>query len=112
MEIKILGGEKEIGGNKILLEHKGTNLLLDFGMSFKQLGLYFSEFLQPRKCNGLGDLFELGLLPEIRGIYREDYLGHMGRPKEARSVDALFLSHAHADHAQYIHFLRQDIPIY
>lgn len=112
MEIKILGGEKEIGGNKILLEHKGTRILLDFGMSFKQLGLYFSEFLQPRKCNGLGDLFEMGLLPKIEGIYREDYLNHTGLPKEERSVDALFLSHAHADHAQYIHFLRPDIPIY
>ena len=31
---------------------------------------------------------------------------------KAREIDALFLSHAHADHAQYIHFLRTDIPIY
>ena len=36
----------------------------------------------------------------------------MGRPKEDREFDAVFLSHAHADHAQYIHFLRFDIPIY
>ncbi|WP_407356106.1 MBL fold metallo-hydrolase [Methanolobus sp. WCC5] len=110
--IEILGGEGEIGGNKILLEHKGTRIFLDFGMSFKQNGLFFSEFLNPRKCSGLGDLFEFGLLPDMEGIYREDYLAHMGRLPEERSVDAVFLSHAHADHAQYIHFLRWDIPVY
>lgn len=112
VSIKVLGGDGEIGGNKILLEHKGTRVFLDFGMSFKQNGTFFSEFLNPRKCSGLGDFFEFGLLPDIQGIYREDYLTHMGRPSEDRSVDAVFLSHAHADHAQYIHFLRWDIPIY
>ncbi len=112
MEITILGGKNEIGGNKILVEHKGTRILLDFGMSFKTAGLYYSEFLQPRKVNGLQDFFEMGLLPDIPGIYRKDYIEHMGRPMEKRSVDAVFLSHAHADHAQYIHFLRRDIPIY
>ncbi|MCQ6963741.1 hypothetical protein PV02_11745 [Methanolobus chelungpuianus] len=110
--ISVLGGDGEIGGNKILLEHKGTRLFLDFGMSFNKNSQYFCEFLNPRKCSGLGDFFEFGLLPDIDGIYREDYLTHMGRPVEARSLDAVLLSHAHADHAQYIHFLRWDIPIY
>ncbi len=112
MKIKILGGEKEIGGNKILLEHKGTKILLDFGMSFSKFGKYFSEFLQPRKCAGLTDFFELDLLPDKKGFYRQDYLTHMDRPKESREIDAVFLSHAHADHTQFIHFLRFDIPIY
>lgn len=112
MKIKIFGGKKEIGGNKILLEHKNTRIFLDFGMSFKQTSKYFSEFLQPRKCAGLADFFELGLLPDIKGLYREDYLKHMGRKSEKRKIDAIFLSHAHADHMNYIHFLRFDIPIY
>ncbi|WP_288067658.1 MBL fold metallo-hydrolase [Methanolobus sp. WCC1] len=112
VSINVLGGDGEIGGNKILVEHKGTRVFLDFGMSFKQNGLFFSEFLNPRKCSGLGDFFEFGLLPEMEGIYREDYLAHMGREEEERSIDAVLLSHAHADHAQYIHFLRWDIPIY
>jgi ribonuclease J len=46
------GGVKEIGGNKILLEEEDTRIFLDFGMSFKRSNLFFSEFLQPRKCNG------------------------------------------------------------
>ncbi len=41
MNIKVLGGEKEIGGNKILIEHKDTKILLDFGMSYKQAGKHF-----------------------------------------------------------------------
>lgn len=112
MNIKILGGENEIGGNKILIEHKDTKILLDFGMSFKQASKYFSEFLQPRKCASLTDFYEFKLLPKIRGAYRLDYLKHMERRKESREIDAVFLTHAHADHAKYIHFLREDIPIY
>ncbi|MDD4877539.1 MAG: MBL fold metallo-hydrolase [Candidatus Nanoarchaeia archaeon] len=112
MNIKILGGENEIGGNKILIEHKETRIFLDFGMSFKQASKYFSEFLQPRKCASLTDFYEFKLLPRIRGVYRLDYLKHMERRNESRGIDAIFLTHAHADHAQYIHFLRDDIPIY
>jgi len=112
VSIDVMGGSTEIGGNKIFVEHKGTRILLDFGMSFSQNSRYFSEFLNPRKCTALTDYMEMGLLPDIKGIYREDYLNHMGRPPEERAVDAVFLSHAHADHAQYIHFLRFDIPVY
>jgi ribonuclease J len=112
MNIELLGGKNEIGGNKILVEHKGTRILLDFGMSFAQSANFFSEFLQPRKCAALSDFFELGLLPDIKGIYRTDYLEHMERPAEPKALDAVLLSHAHADHAQYIHFLRFDIPIF
>ena len=111
MQIDILGGQQEIGGNKILLTHKDTKIFLDFGMSFNINGQYFSEFLQPRKANSLGDFFEFGLLPDIPNIYRNDYLLHMGRPEEEKGIDAILLSHAHADHASFIHFVRPDIPI-
>lgn len=112
VKIDIFGGKNEIGGNKILVEHQGTRIILDFGMSFNQNSKYCSEFLQPRKCSALTDFFELGLLPDMKGIYRTDYLKHMGRPEEEKEIDAVLLTHAHADHAQYIHFLRYDIPIY
>lgn len=112
VKISIFGGKNEIGGNKILVEHEGTRIFLDFGMSFNQNSYFFSEYLNPRKCAALRDFFEFGLLPEMKGIYRTDYLEHMKLPSEERSVDAVFLSHAHADHVQYVHFLRWDIPIY
>ncbi len=112
VQIKVLGGLNEIGGNKILLEDEGTKIFLDFGMSFGQTGKYFSEFLQPRKCNGIGDFLELGLLPDIKGLYRRDYLKHMGRKPEDTEFQGVLLTHAHADHVAYIHHLRQDIPIH
>ena len=105
------GGVDEIGGNKILLEDQDTKVFLDFGMSFKQSGMYFSEFLMPRNCNGLGDYFETGLLPDIKGVYRQDYLRHMGRPNEDQEIDAVLISHAHMDHMSYIHHLRKEIQL-
>lgn len=106
------GGVEEIGGNKILLQTKNSKIFFDFGMSFKRAGLYFSEFLQPRKLNGIGDFLEFGLIPDLSGLYRTDYLKHMGRKEEEREYDAVFLTHAHADHISYVHHLREDIPIY
>ncbi len=106
------GGVNEIGGNKILLEDKETRVFLDFGMPFSQVSKYFSEFLQPRQCNGLGDFFEFGLMPDLRGLYREDYLKHMGRKPEELEYQGVLLTHAHADHSAYLHHLRCDVPIY
>ena len=80
-------------------------------MSFRQSGMYFNEFLNPRNCNGLGDYFKTGLLPDIPGVYRQDYLRHMGRPEEDQEVDAVLISHAHMDHMSYIHHLRKEVEL-
>ena len=112
VKLTFYGGVEEIGGNKILLEDQDTKIFLDFGMSFKRRGLYFEEFLSPRTANGIGDFLKMELIPDIPGIYREDLLEHIGRkPKEA-DIAGVILSHAHADHANYISFLHKDIPIY
>jgi ribonuclease J len=113
ISLTFYGGVNEIGGNKILLEDQATRVFLDFGMSFSLSNQYFDEFMQPRKCNGILDLLEFGLLPDLNGLYRCDYLEHCQLPSEVeRSVDAVLLSHAHMDHSSYIHYLREDIPIH
>lgn len=112
VSLSFYGGVSEIGGNKILLEDEDTKIFLDFGMSFGKRGVFFEEFLTPRTANGIGDFFELGLLPDLPGIYREDLLTHQGREPQDSVVQAVLLSHAHADHANYISFLHQNIPIY
>ena len=63
------GGVNEIGGNKILLEDKGTKIFLDFGQSFTFGAEFFTSWLDARDLNGLGDYFGLGLLPRISGLY-------------------------------------------
>jgi ribonuclease J len=107
------GGVHEIGGNKFLIEDKGTKVFLDFGMQMGKANDYFFEYLKPRALNGMTDLFEFGLLPNLKGLYRQDYTVHTNLDdKKEAGFDAVLLSHAHMDHAAYIHFLRPDIPIY
>ncbi len=106
------GGIGEVGGNKILLEDKGTKIFIDFGKSFGKEGKYFQEFVQARKSNGLGDYVDLGMLPDINGLYRNDLVVHYGStPKEA-DFQGVLISHAHADHVDYATFLHKDIPLY
>jgi len=81
-------------------------------MSFARRDKYFEEYLTPRSANGLGDILATKLTPDISGIYRDDLLEHLGRRPENPDVQAVFLSHAHADHANYISFLHKDIPIF
>lgn len=112
MRLTFLGGIREIGGNKILLEDSGARVFLDFGLSFSRRGKFFEEFLTPRTANGIGDFLEMGLLPDLKGVYREDLMKQLGRKPEPTGVNAVFLSHAHADHANYVSFLHRDIPIH
>lgn len=112
-DLSFYGGVCEIGGNKIKVDGKENSFFFDFGLAFGRANDYLSEFLQPRKSNGIMDFVALGLLPCIKGIYREDYLRHSGLSyEEEPAVDGVLLSHSHVDHAAYIHHLREDIPVY
>ena len=107
------GGVKDIGGNKFLVEDKGTKVFMDFGMSFSKEHLYFSEFMKARGSSALTDMIGLGMLPNVKGLYRQDYAKHeeIGGDEETE-ISAVLLTHAHVDHCGYIKYLRPDIPIY
>jgi ribonuclease J len=84
------------------LKDRDTSVFFDFGMSIGMKKRYYSmPFISPRSERSL---LAFGLLPSIGGIYKFD--------QKERSVDAVFLSHSHTDHAAYISFLKQDIPVY
>ena len=100
--VTFYGGVGEIGGNKILVEDRGTRIMLDFGMSYADRGRFFVDpMLSPGDER---DLLEFGILPKIKGIYEFE--------ESEPSIDAVFLSHAHGDHWGYISFLKRKIPIY
>ncbi len=113
VQLTFYGGAGEIGGNKILLEDKDAKIFLDFGMGFKDMGYYFSEFLQPRIGNGLNDYLELGIVPWIKGFYNEDIVRHSGiNDMEKNEIDGILVSHAHADHIAMFKLIRPSISIY
>lgn len=102
VSLTFYGGVGEVGGNKILVEDGQTRLFLDFGKNFAQERRYFDEpYLAPREEK---HLLALGILPEIEGIYKKD-------PRE-HTLTAVVVSHAHADHIDYVRYLKDDIPIY
>ncbi len=123
--LELFGGVGEIGGNKVLLREEDVVLLLNFGTSYTRRGRFYEEYLNPRPAFGLLDPLEMGLLPPLEGLYREDmHPGH--RPEElwerfrgapeyrdfrGVQVAAIFCSHAHMDHCGYISFVREDVPI-
>ena len=91
-KITFFGGVNEIGGNKILVEDKGTSAFFDFGKSFSCGSNYFVNWLAPREINGLGDYFEFGLLPELKGLYAKEKLSFTRLKYVEPRFEAIFLS--------------------
>jgi ribonuclease J len=110
-KLTFYGGVNEIGGNKILLEDKGTKIFLDFGQSFTFGSNFFTSWLQPRNLNGLGDYFEFNLLPKISGLYSKEMLASTNLAYAEPEIDCVFLSHAHFDHITHISFLDPSISV-
>jgi ribonuclease J len=96
------GGINEIGGNKILLKDGATSILVDFGKNFERERQFYDEpYLRPREEK---HLIYLKILPEIEGLYKKDIA--------APPIDAIILSHPHADHWDYIRYVKDSIPIF
>ena len=112
-KVTFLGGVREIGGNKIIIEDGGDRVLFDFGQSFSSnYDDYYVNWLNPRSTSPVKDLLEFDLLPREPGLYAEDLLRGTPLKYEAPRVHAFFLSHPHMDHASYVNFLDPKIPVH
>jgi ribonuclease J len=111
--VRFLGGVREIGGNKLVVEDGPDRVLFDFGPSFSpRRRMYYLNFLQPRSTSPVKDLLEFDLVPRVDGLYSEEALqGSSLRPSEPE-FHAVFVSHAHWDHAGHLDLIDPQIPVY
>ena len=101
MQLIIHRGTKEIGGSCVELATAKSRILIDFGMplvSTKRKS-FDSKVLAG---NSPEELKRLGILPNIKGLYRD----------EEKLVDAILISHSHMDHYGLLGYVHPDIPIY
>jgi ribonuclease J len=111
--VRFLGGVREIGGNKILIEDGPDRVLFDFGPSFSpQIEEYYRDYLQPRSASKAKDLLEFDLLPRVPGLYSKEALADSDLEYTDPEVHAIFVSHAHADHAGYLELVDPEIPVH
>lgn len=94
LRVRVLGGNREIGGNKILVEHEDGGVFLDFGKSFAAESQYYEIPWNPPF--GIPGLLNIGALPDIPGLYR-----HEPGPHRYSAV----ITHAHLDHVGAASFL-------
>lgn len=102
MQLIIHRGTQEIGGSCVELKTNATRILIDFG-----LPLVSSQKDQPfdskiLEIKSVRELKELGILPNIDGLYRN----------EKKGIDAILISHSHMDHYGLLSYVNREIPIY
>ncbi len=99
MRLKIYRGTKEIGGTLIEVKTDNTRLLFDAGYP---LFLNNKPIDDNVKDYPTEKLLELGVLPDIDGLYTWD----------VPAFDAVIISHAHIDHYGLLKYINSQIPIY
>lgn len=81
------------------MKTKDTRILIDAGYPLFLNGKPLEE--KPSD-NSYENLKVLGILPEIRGLYKNDKPG----------FDGILISHAHLDHYGLLEYVHKDIPVY
>jgi len=80
VQIEILGGKREIGGNCVRITDKERIILFDQGIRFSIFKAFYSRFIQPI---GIPELRRLHVIPP---------------PSAYEDINAIYISHFHLDH--------------
>lgn len=99
MRITIHRGTKEIGGTLIELESGDSRIIIDAGYPLFLNGEPIEDEVSTYPSD---KLLELGVLPDIKGLYKWD----------VPQFDAVIISHAHIDHYGLLRYAHSAIPIY
>ena len=99
MNIVIFRGTHEIGGTLIELKSGNSSILIDAGYPLFLNNQPIEDEVASYSHN---KLLELGVLPDIKGLYGWDLPG----------FDAVIISHAHLDHYGLLRYIHPGIPVY
>src|SRR6056297_4052531 len=101
MNLTIHRGTQEIGGSCVELWTENTRILIDFGMPLVEKTGEEFDFNKYKDLTR-EQLFEKGVLPNIKGLYKD----------EKPQVDGIIISHAHQDHYGLSSFINPEINFY
>lgn len=88
VNIKVIQGRREIGGNCIRIEDKDKILVFDQGIRFSIFNDYFTRNIEP---TGIPELRKLNIIPS----------------EEVLECNGIYISHNHLDHLGFL----QNIPV-
>jgi len=101
MKLIIHRGTREIGGSCVELTTDKIKILIDFGIPLVNAN---HEPFDSKTLSGksIEDLKKLKILPDIKGLYRN----------EEKAINAILISHSHLDHYGLLNYVHPDIPVY
>lgn len=107
MRIGFYGGVREIGSNIVLIEHKGSGIVFDFGRKFKSSFTFFSPDLSGRIYKGMDDYVSMEELPPFKCFYKKPL--NVSNILDT-DINGVFFSHAHLDHIGNINLISDSVP--
>lgn len=103
MNLTIHSGNKVIGGICVEIASGDTRIIIDVGIPLMDKDGNQIDSQKLEKCSGQ-ELLKEKKLADVKGLYEWD--------KTNKKVDAVLITHPHADHFGYLKFVNPDIPVY